>query len=536
MPLRSLVGDLTKSQLKEIARVHKIDVPYRCAIKDLIAVVANHECHCEPTGFVFNVLNDHVEKQAASHRARNAGYKANAKNKPKFKTSEALRARRKLNRIGAQKRKDNDSYVSAAPTDVPFPPAPANINLRHSIISDMCADFDPIAFEEMGCAVCGRLCRRPELTPLEDLEFDRDLLIREGVTRKERGSAADAVSGLDGPILATGCTHACTDCEAKLVVGVTPTHSLANHLWIGEVPWQLKDLTWAEKMMIAKVRHNRCVIRVASGRGKLVANAIMFATPVRKVYQTLPLARDELSEVLAFVFLGSAKPTEEDFVRTPMFLNHRDYQSLEISQTNLNDLPEAGIPCTVEWKQTEDGDTNLVPEAMSVDNPGDVDEGTSSGPCSFAMKALDHLRSGGKTLGIGQAETPESTFHNLQLYPQTFPWLFPYGHGGIGHPAHKRFISEDEHKRHLLMYHDKRFQLDMYFPMVAFNDAQIKQAKTGSHLLVDRKKFQHIADRLSQIEPQVLADLAQRLEQGEHIKEKTEAEQACFDLLEDLEH
>ncbi|KAJ7301295.1 hypothetical protein DFH08DRAFT_656906, partial [Mycena albidolilacea] len=416
---------------------------------------------------------------------------------------------------------------------VEFPPAPADINLRHSIISDMCADFDPIAFEEMGCAVCRRLCKLPELTPLDTLEFDRKLLTREGVTRKERASAADMVLDVDGPILAKGCTHACTDCEAKLILGVTPTHSLANHLWIGEVPWQLKDLSWAEKMMIAKVRHNRCVIRVASGRGKLVANAIMFATPVKKVYQTLPLATDELSEVLAFVFLGSAKPTDEDFIRTPMF----DYHSLEISDTNLNDLPEAGIPCTVEWKQTEEGESNLVPEAMSVDNPGDVDEGTSSGPCSFAvagltgeqyalddirtlkMKALDHLKNGGKTLGIGQADTPESTFHNLQLYPQTFPWLFPYGHGGIGHLAHKRFISEDEHKRHLLMYHDKRFQMDMYFPMVAFNDAQIKQAKTGSHLLVD-----------------LLADLAQRLEKGEHIKTKTEAEKACFDLLEDLDH
>jgi hypothetical protein len=73
-------------------------------------------------------------------------------------------------------------------------------------------------------------------------------------------------------------------------------------------------------MMIAKLRHNRCVVRVASGRGKLVANAIMFATPIMKVYNVLLLSRDELSEVLAFVFLGSAKPTEEDFVRTPMFV------------------------------------------------------------------------------------------------------------------------------------------------------------------------------------------------------------------------
>ncbi|KAJ7311790.1 hypothetical protein DFH08DRAFT_665214, partial [Mycena albidolilacea] len=38
------------------------------------------------------------------------------------------------------------------------------------------------------------------------------------------------------------------------------------------------------------------------------------------------------------------------------------------------------------------------------------------------------------------------------------------------------------------------------------------------------------------IEPEVLSDLAQRLEQGEHIRTKTAAEQACYELLEDLEH
>ncbi|KAJ7300452.1 hypothetical protein DFH08DRAFT_919268 [Mycena albidolilacea] len=194
---------------------------------------------------------------------------------------------------------------------------------------------------------------------MNKVDVEWDLLTAEGVTRKERFTSDDPVSELDGPVLAKGCDQVCIDCEAKLVAGVKPTHSLANHLWIGELP---------------------CVVRVASGRGKLVANAIMFATPIRKVYDTLPISRDELSEVLAFVFLGSAKPTDAEFVRTPMFvrrqrvkdaldwlkLNHRDYTALEISIANLNDLPEAGIPCGVDWKQTEEGESNLVPEAMNA--------------------------------------------------------------------------------------------------------------------------------------------------------------------------
>jgi hypothetical protein len=64
------------------------------------------------------------------------------------------------------------------------------------------------------------------------------------------------------------------------------------------------------------------------------------------------------------------------------------HASLAISQENLDALPEAGIPCGVDWKQTEEGASNLVPEATSVDNSGDVDEGTASGPCSFAVAGL----------------------------------------------------------------------------------------------------------------------------------------------------
>jgi hypothetical protein len=234
MPVRSLIADLTKCQLKEIAAVHKIAVPNRSVIKDLVSAVINHNCHCEPTVFVFEVLKDAADTLAATHRARNAEYKVRikAKAKRKYKTSDALRAQRKLNRISARKRKGKLGSSSAAAEEVKFPPVPADQTLRHAVISDMCGDFASNAFEESGCAVCGRLCRLNELTSLKELDIDWNLLAAKGVTRKERFTLADPVSEIEGPVLAEGCGHVCTDCEAKLIVGVTPTHSLANHLTV----------------------------------------------------------------------------------------------------------------------------------------------------------------------------------------------------------------------------------------------------------------------------------------------------------------
>ena len=112
------------------------------------------------------------------------------------------------------------------------------------------------------------------------------------------------------------------------------------------MPDELKDLSFAESMMIARVRHNRCLVRVSSGRAKMIANAIAWESPTVLVYHTLPPTREEMDDVLAVIFTGSAPPTNEDFQRTPMLarrdkvskalewlkLNHRDYADLNISR------------------------------------------------------------------------------------------------------------------------------------------------------------------------------------------------------------
>ncbi|KAJ7248014.1 hypothetical protein C8J57DRAFT_1438014 [Mycena rebaudengoi] len=297
-------------------------------------------------------------------------------------------------------------------------------------------------------------------------------------------------------------------------------------------PWQLKDLSFAERMLIARVRHNRCVVRVNSGRGKLSTNAIVFSNPTVQVYNILPPSCDEMSEVLAFVFLGPSKPTDEEFVRTPMLaaldwlkLNHCDYADLHISPENLDALPEYGMPFGVDWKSTSGEDSTLTSEQVSVDNGGIDTEGTRSGKCTFAvhglsgdeygsasirtlkLKTLDHLANNGQTLGFGHSTTPQSMFNNIQLYPQMFPWLFPYRLGGIGHPDPKNRISEAAHKRFLLMYHDKRFQIDLYFL---------------------KKHFSSVVDRLTQLDNALAA--------GKKFTPTTEAEKACFALLDDLDH
>jgi hypothetical protein len=133
---------------------------------------------------------------------------------------------------------------------------------------------------------------------------------------------------------------------------------------------------------------------------------------------------------------------------------------------------------------------------------------------------------------MSHAAEPESIYNNPNLYPQIFPWLFPYGLGGIGNGA----LSEKAHKEFLLMYYDKRFQRDIAFPFVAFSHEQIKASTTGAFLLTERAKFKAVAERLLNVNQEVLADIGKRMSEGETVKALTADEKMCFQIIKDLDH
>jgi hypothetical protein len=196
--------------------------------------------------------------------------------------------------------------------DVKFPSAPPSAELCQKIVSDFCIDTSPDVFEEAGCAVCGKLTpiyeMEEELSEVENLS----LLKVDGVTRKARYKSADAVTELRGPIMAPGCGKVCPICIESLENKQMPSLALANSLWVGEIPDELQDLTYAEQLLIARVRHNRCIVKISSSMFKMHANAISFSNSMLKIYNVLPPI-EEMDEVLAFIYTGPCKPKKADF-------------------------------------------------------------------------------------------------------------------------------------------------------------------------------------------------------------------------------
>jgi hypothetical protein len=294
------------------------------------------------------------------------------------------------------------------------------------------------------------------------------------------------------------------------------------------------------------------------------ANAISFANPTPKIYNILPPPLEEMDNVLAFIYTGPCKPTKSDFERIPLLvrhkkvaaalewlkLNHQDYFDLEISYENLKAYPEDMPPVVVDYKESI---SNKDPESTAVNDMED-ETGTENGPCPFvvhgltgeeysskslkALKAiaLKHLTDNKKIMAVGHQKNPESIYNNPQLFPQMMPWLFPYGLGGIGNKLQKGHISDKAYKKHLLMYYDKRFQLDPHFSLIAFNHEQIKESTTAGYLLAEKPKFEQISKRLMEVDVNVLSDLIKRMENGESTKPESDEEKNCFQLIKDLDH
>jgi hypothetical protein len=201
-----------------------------------------------------------------------------------------------------------------------FPPEPPGKELCEQIITDFCQEFDAGNIVERGCAVCGQLTSSSQLSKLSAVSNHLELLEMSGVASKERKSIHDSRADITGPILASGCNEICHSCRRSLREGKVPRMALARNLWIGDIPSELKALTFIEKLMVSRVRHNTCYATVASGAKKLRCNIISFETNLPKVYSMLPPPMSDMDSYIAVLFSSPTEPTEQTLKRTPFLV------------------------------------------------------------------------------------------------------------------------------------------------------------------------------------------------------------------------
>ncbi|KAJ3559813.1 hypothetical protein NM688_g118 [Phlebia brevispora] len=340
-----------------------------------------------------------------------------------------------------------------------------------------------------------------------------------------------------------------------------PRLARVNGLWLGDVPEELKSLNFVEKLLVARYRHNVCTAEVRKGtaRKKMKANAVIFSQPVAKFAHELPPPREELDDCLVIIFTGATDPTKEDMKRTPFIVrrnvvwnaliwlksNHCDYKDVRLSYQNLLSYPEDEPPVTV-FYNPGNGEEPIF--AWSVFDR-ELEKGNTDGPCPFAIHgmtveeysqmsydrlrtiAAEHLRLGKGVLAYGSSDKPESIYDNPQLYPGLLPWLFPYGLGGFENGSQVQPISRKTHVKYLLAYHDKRFQMDGYFPYLIFNQQQIADSSWGGYSLVHKSNFRNVVDKIMEMPIDALGCLLERAKQSSFVQPENDGEKRCLEVV-----
>ena len=227
---------------------------------------------------------------------------------------------------------------------IEFPPTPLDTTLTKEIIEKACNRMKAETIGEKGCAVCGELKPVCDMSRLKSVKHQLHSLATPGATRVERKSSSVPLQEYKGPMLDYNCTMICNSCRGSIRNGKIPKLALANGLWIGDVPPQLKCLNFVEKMLVARIRHTCAYVKVASGMRKMTANVVAFQSPVPKVYTMLPPPRDDLDEVLAILYTGPCKPTPKDLQRLPFFVRRNKVVSaLEWLILSQKSITLAGI-------------------------------------------------------------------------------------------------------------------------------------------------------------------------------------------------
>lgn len=205
----------------------------------------------------------------------------------------------------------------------------------------------------------------------------------------------------------------CTDCFGCLKNNTTPALSLANDMWIGDVPFELQNLHIAERLMISKGFPSAYIVKLypkkkgAAKWGKesqfysgLRGNVTTYKMDPAQMADLLfdnilPHPATILSAVIGVTFVG---PKGSHLYGMPemfrvrrwrvrealVWLTHNNplYSDITISDERLAELPEDGIPEEIELtaRVSNDIDTlnregeTYIPDMSSDDEEGEFRE------------------------------------------------------------------------------------------------------------------------------------------------------------------
>ncbi|KAH9855238.1 hypothetical protein C2E23DRAFT_724926, partial [Lenzites betulinus] len=281
----------------------------------------------------------------------------------------------------------------------------------------------------------------------------------------------------------------CCSCLRRCTL---PPLALANKLYRGPVPSELRDLTFIEEQIIARCRSKCCIVHLrtdsededapvlpSTQRG-FKGHIIIHPQRAEQVAAILPPTVEDIVTPICVIFVGSVVPTKQWLERKakPLVVrreriraalcwlkaNNPLYRSIEIDERRLEDIPIEGLlPYPTEHLPSVEAseavtaryDSDITMrdiERQQVEFQKvvitDVDGHTpSSQLCAAAIRHIK--RKGGGYVEMPHDPQPVNEFCNPSLFPMIYPTLFPYGIGGFEERTRTKALSLKRQVKHL---------------------------------------------------------------------------------------
>ena len=441
------------------------------------------------------------------------------------------------------------------------------------------------ALKTFTCACCGEdiFANQSYEIPVEDVNLD--------FFRSENGVLPISFPYTSGilkdlivcpkGVLMNSCSHYsfifCSECWISLRSQRLPSLALANDLYLGEIPYELQNLTYVEELMIALCRAKCSIFHLCeSKRGSVSSisqtafrgHIIIYPQNPSSVASFLPPPIEEITSLICILFVGASKPTlkwlhekakplavRANKVRDALIWLKKHnilYKDIVLNENVLHSLPDDGIlPFYIEHissSQDQDSLTSTYDNLRNVHNERDH----SNDPIPFEklviadveghvnsnelrLAALKHIqKTDGSFLTIPHGPHPENEFNNPLLFPKMFPTLFPYGIGGFEDENRKHKISLNRHVKHLLKLNDKRFQEHHSFSFIAFNILQRRTVLLRTHLRTKKANFPSTAQMYDTITSESINHVIDRVSKGIFETPSNENDRRVYQLMQDV--
>ncbi|CAF0973458.1 unnamed protein product [Brachionus calyciflorus] len=333
----------------------------------------------------------------------------------------------------------------------------------------------------------------------------------------------------------------CGSCEAYLAKNSTPKYALVNQLYLGQIPEELKDLTYSEQILISKSRMIGSIYKIKTnsnksvGQNKIIGNIITFNQEINSISKILPNL-DNL-ESLNVILIGKNIPNSIDFkkifsVRIFKLItalkwlkrHNPEYEDITINyQCNIevdpDNIPIILLKKLINLENDEDEPNIGETDPILLNSSGLINTNLNLllNDKEKINKLNEIIRS--KTnetiLLYPHSEEPLNEYKNSKLLPQLYPVLFPYGFGGFNEQNRKTGITEREQTKHFLKLNCKRFVNNKTFIFYAFNLIQRHEFTKNLSIMTKKQYFNNISLILAKItEDEIKEEITNILQNG----------------------